>query len=77
MGKKQDKNIKDKDSKKEEISMVINQAVQMDNTFFNDFLKINKVKINSIVPKNPPISIDDEWRNEDFWDEDNKEINNE
>jgi len=32
------------------------------NTKFNEFIKNNKELINSITPKNPSISADDEWR---------------
>ncbi len=58
---------------KEEDGMMANAAVKMNNSTFNDFLKMNKSKINSIVPKNPSISKDDEWCTEDFWDEDYQE----
>lgn len=61
---------------KEEISMMANTAMKMDNTVFNQFLKANKAKINSIAPKNPSISKNDEWRKEDFWDEDYEEKDN-
>jgi len=40
---------------------------------FSDFLKANKEKIQRITPKNPIISKDDEWYNENFWEEDYKE----
>lgn len=36
---------------------------------FNEFLKMNRDKIYNNTPKNPTISKDDEWRNEDFWEE--------
>lgn len=49
--------------------MVSNIAIRIDNSVFNDFLKVNKSKINSIVSKNPSISKDNEWRTEDFWDD--------
>ena len=44
-------------------------TVQVNNFKFNEFLKANKDKINTMLPKNPSIKKDDEWRNEDFWDE--------
>lgn len=47
--------------------------IKMDNNLFNQFLKTNKDKISSIVPKNPSISKSDEWYREDFWDESKKE----
>lgn len=62
--------------KKEEDIMMANAAVKMNCSSFNDFLKMNKAKINSVVPKNPSISKDDEWRTEEFWTEDNEEKNN-
>lgn len=49
--------------------MVSNVAIRIDNSVFSDFLNVNKLKINSIVPKNLSISKDDEWRTEDFWDD--------
>lgn len=49
--------------------MMTNIAVGIDDSVFREFLKVNKSKIDSIVPKNPCISKDDEWRKEDFWDE--------
>ena len=39
-------------------------------TCFNDFLKINKSKIDSIAVRSPLILKGDEWREEDFWDDD-------
>lgn len=44
-------------------------ALKMDANTFNKFLQVNKEKINSIVPNNPFIAKDDEWRLETFWDE--------
>lgn len=61
---------------KEEDIMMANAAVKMNCSSFNDFLKMNKAKINSVVPKNPSISKDDEWRAEEFWTEDNEEKTN-
>lgn len=43
--------------------------VKPNNISFSDFIKTNRKKINTITPKNPPISKNDEWRNEDFWDD--------
>ena len=57
----------------EDNNMMGETALKMDNNLFNQFLKVNKEKINSIVPKNPSISKSDEWRHEDFWEEDTKE----
>ncbi|MFA9465600.1 MAG: hypothetical protein ACERKN_15050 [Velocimicrobium sp.] len=58
---------------KESDIMSANAAIKIDNNFFNDFLKLNKTKINAITPKNPTISKDDEWAKEDCWDNDYKE----
>lgn len=55
--------------------MMTGTALKLDNLTFNQFLQANKEKINSVVPKNPSISKDDEWRQEDFWDEDTKGSN--
>ena len=60
---------------KEENIMMANAAVRMNSSSFSDFLKMNKAKINSTVPKNPSISKDDEWRTEEFWTEDDEEKN--
>lgn len=60
-------------NKKKEDPIMTNAVVKSDNTLFDEFLKINKAKINSIVSRNPSISINDEWRNEDFWTDDNGE----
>ena len=48
----------------------------MDASTFNKFLQANKEKINSIVPNNPSIAKDDEWRLETFWDESVRENKN-
>ncbi len=61
---------------KEDEDMMTGTALKMDNNLFNQFLKTNKDKISSIIPKNPSISKSDEWYREDFWDEDQKESNN-
>lgn len=53
--------------------MMANVTIEMDNSIFNDFLRTNKLKIDSIVPKNLSISKDSEWCTEDFWDEENKD----
>lgn len=45
---------------------------KVDNTYFNNFLKHNKAKIDSITPKNPVITKEDEWQKE-IWDEDTNE----
>lgn len=39
-----------------------------------ELLRKNKDKIKSITPSNPPISKDDEWRDEDEWDDLYKEL---
>lgn len=57
----------------EDDTMNANVAIKIDNNTFNAFLKANKDKINAMIPKNPSISKDDEWRNEDFWDDLSKE----
>lgn len=67
------KKVKEENNNKEEIGMVANTVVKMDANLFNDFLKMNKAKIDSIVPKNPSISKNDEWRDEDFWDDEEKD----
>lgn len=74
MSEKKDNNCHKTD--KEKISMVANTTTRVDVSFFNEFLKLNKEKINSLAPKNPFIFKDDEWRKEDFWDKDGKEKNN-
>ena len=56
---------------------MFSSVVQIDNMKFNEFLKANKTKINTIIPKNPSITKDDEWYNENCWDEDNKECSKE
>lgn len=61
------------EEKKEENIMIANAVLKMDCSSFSDFLKINKTKIDSVVPKNPSISKDDEWRAEEFWTEDEEE----
>lgn len=38
----------------------------------NEFIQENKQKINEVTPLNPSIQKDDEWKNEDFWDEEGK-----
>lgn len=63
-------------SKKEDDAMNAGGTLKVNNDLFNKFLKMNIKKIDSVVPKNPSISIDDEWRKEDFWDEDTEENNN-
>lgn len=68
-------NSKDETSTKEDDNMVANAAVKVDNNFFNEFLKLNKAKINAITPKNPAISKDDEWAKETCWDNEYKEQN--
>ena len=51
---------------------MIKETNKMNNKTFNQFLKTNKKKINSVIPKNPSILKLDEWRDETFWDENNK-----
>lgn len=65
----------DNEEVKEDDVMMTATALKMDNDLFNQFLKANKEKINSIVPKNPSISQSDEWRHEIFWDEDKRSEN--
>ena len=55
--------------KKEENNMTLSELAKKENDIFNKFLLENSAKINSITPKNPSISKDDEWRTETFWDE--------
>jgi hypothetical protein len=61
---------------KEDDSMNANTTVKIDNNFFNEFLKLNKNKINTITPKNPTIKKDDEWARETCWDTEYKEQDN-
>jgi len=49
--------------------MILKETLEMKNKKFNEYLNENLTKINSIVPKNPSISKNDEWREETFWDE--------
>lgn len=65
----------DNNRTREDDVMMTGTALKLDNLTFNQFLQANKEKINSVVPKNPSISKDDEWRQEDFWDEDTKGSN--
>lgn len=51
---------------------MIKETNEISSKAFNQFLQTNKKKINSVIPKNPSIIKSDEWRNETFWDEDNK-----
>lgn len=44
----------------------IESEAQEKNEAFNEFLKLNKAKIDAITPKNPTISIDDEWNDEKY-----------
>ena len=60
----------ERQQKAKEDDMMTGTALKMNNDVFNQFLKANKEKINSVVPKNPSISKSDEWRDENFWDED-------
>ena len=43
-------------------TMPAGAVLEMDDSTFNKFLQANKEKINSIVPNNPSIAKDDEWR---------------
>lgn len=70
MSKEKDISTKDK---KEDDDMMVNTAIKIDNNYFNEFLRLNKAKIDAMTPKNPTISKDDEWVNETFWDTDYKE----
>lgn len=67
---------KTKQQKAKEDNTMTGTALKMNNDIFNQFLNANREKINSIVPKNPSISKSDEWRNENFWDEDEQESRN-
>lgn len=55
---------------KEDYNMMTGTTLKIDNNLFNQFLKTNKEKIDSVVQKNPSISKSDEWRNEEFWNDD-------
>lgn len=78
MNSKQDIHTDDKltkDLSKEDNTMLANTALKIDNNYFNEFLKLNKAKIDVITPKNPSISKEDEWYSETCWDTDYKENN--
>ena len=64
-----DENKKKYENKEDNTMMTLNETVQTQNDIFNNFLSENLTKIKSIVPKNPSITKDDEWRKETFWDE--------
>lgn len=53
---------------------IVNAALNIDNDYFNKLLKVNKLKIDAITPKNPTITKDDEWNQETFWDTEYKNI---
>jgi len=55
--------------------MTVNPTIKVDNNSFNEFLNLNKEKIDAITPKNPVISKTDEWNGESFWDTDYREQN--
>lgn len=61
------------ENNKKEDSMMTNAVTKVNNTLFNEFLKLNKAKIKSVIPGNPSLSVNDEWRKEDFWTDDNGE----
>lgn len=65
---------KDCDKKEKEDKIMNAQAVKINNDIFNEFLRLNKAKIDAITPKNPTISHGDEWDLETCWDEDYKEL---
>jgi hypothetical protein len=48
--------------------MDTNITIKVDNDYFNEFLQLNRTKINSITPINPIILKDDEWISEVCWD---------
>lgn len=64
--------IEPHNKKKKQEDDMIKETNKINNKTFNQFLKTNKKKINSVVPKNPSIPKSDEWRDETFWDENNK-----
>ena len=43
-------------------TMPAGAVLEMNDSAFHDFLQANKEKIDSIVPNNPSIAKDDEWR---------------
>ncbi len=63
-----DKQLKESNDKREETDMV-GSVARVNNEILKSFIKQNKEKIVSLVPKNPSIPMDDEWRDETFWDE--------
>lgn len=69
-------NNKDSDITKGDDDNMIANAVRFDVSDFNEFLKSNMDKINSIAESDPVIAKDDIWRSEDFWDDLSKEKKN-
>lgn len=47
-----------------ERKVVISKAADKKNDEFNEFLKVNKEKIDAITPKNPVVKKNDEWNDE-------------
>ena len=47
-------------------TMAANAGAIVNQSMFDSFLKTNMDKINAIVPKNPTISKDDEWRDPEY-----------
>lgn len=64
----------EKDNRVKEDDVMNAQVIKVDNAFFNEFLRLNKSKIDAITPKNPTIAHGDDWDSETCWDEDYKEI---
>ena len=60
----------------EEIKSKREDSEALKNDRFKEFLKQNAELIERITPKNSTISKNDEWYNEDFWDEDYKNLGN-
>lgn len=53
-------------TKERDDTMAANAGAIVNQSMFDSFLKSNIDKINAIVPKNPTISKDDEWRNPEY-----------
>ena len=57
--------MKSKKNNLDKIDKETTNPEKVDNNMFNNFLKLNKTKIDAITPKNPIISKDDEWQKDE------------
>lgn len=53
-------------TKERDDTMAANAGTIVSQSVFDSFLKSNMEKINAIVPKNPTISENDEWRSPEY-----------